>query len=91
MTGLLPGGFTVVLGTLAASAAFGAVLATSGPLEEATTPVGADCSDGVVGLLLSIITVIAGSGGAFAGGGGYRPHSFKTLTLMYCSLYQQFP
>ena len=50
-----------MLGPLAASTTFGVVLTATGPLGEATTSVGADCRDGVVGLLLAVFAAV-GSG-----------------------------
>ena len=56
------GGAATVLGPLAASAAFGVVLATAGPLEGAATPVRAHSGEVVVRLLLVDLAVVSGSG-----------------------------
>ena len=62
LAGLLCGGAVAGLGLLAASAAFGVVLATSGPLVEAATLGRAHGGDGVFGLLLGVLAVVGGDG-----------------------------
>ena len=66
LAGLLLGGAAAVLWPLAASPAFGAVLAATGPLGRVATLVGAHGGNGKVGLLLTVLTVF---------GGGCKHHS----------------
>ena len=62
LAGLLWGGAVAGLGSLAASAAFGVVLAASRPLVEAATLGRAHSGDGVFGLLLGVLAVVGGDG-----------------------------